>query len=325
METYEDLRQTYRKLFEDHNDRFEFYQEGINLLDLIIQDATQRRNEEYKKTKKSLRGSPAITQFYLLVIRDSFRAHYHLIKSGFVRPSFSPLRTIYETILKTYLCDIYPEIGKINYENEVLDLMPSILIKEKEEINHKLESLPISTEQRENIKKNIEKKYINAQDKEYINGMLEIPSIQTEQKEYIKRHIHKKYIKTQMKNMAYLGMSYVERRLYNEDTQKSLRDFYHSICKLVHPSIKSLNSSFEFDEKVFLDSADVGICMLASAFALTFEIHWDYIELKYKKRFLNMYEKFPLSAGLAEFFPSNNTDRLRFKDYDSLLEELKQL
>ena len=266
MGTYEDLRQGYLKLFKDQTDRFKLYPEGISLLDLMIQEVTLKRNEEFEKTKEHVTGSPAITHFYLLVIRDSFMAHHHLMKSGVVRPSFSHLRTIYETIMKTYLCKIDPEIGEINYKYEIR------------------ESQGISAEEKE-------------------------------------------LIEIKMNRMKYLGMSYVEPKLYEEETRKKSREFYHQICNLVHPSIKSLASSFELHEEVFLDSAKLGMCLLPSAFALTFEIHWDYIEPSYKKRFLNMMEKFiSLSPrGVADFFPEKQVSRLRFQSCDDLIHELKKL
>lgn len=124
IKTYEHLYRDYRRLFKNDSKAFDVYRKAIHLMHLICQDVTRRRAKELRRTKTYVTGSPAITQLYFLKILHFFMAHYTLMKEGMIMASYSPLRTIHETILKSYLCIIDPNMGEINYKYELGNSLP---------------------------------------------------------------------------------------------------------------------------------------------------------------------------------------------------------
>lgn len=261
--TYEDMYCNYRKLFKKNKEVFKVYYELIHLMHLIIQDVTRKRATELKKTKTYISGSPAISHLYILKILHFFIAHYNLMKSGTIMASYAPLRTIYESILKTYLGIIEPKLGDLNYQNEMKN---SLSIEEKEEL-------------------------------------------------------HKK-----MKSKQFLKTSFIEIKLYSEDTRKSARNFYKEICEFVHPSIKSLACCYELKEETFIDSGKLGIGLTLSAFILIFELHEDYIRKSYKKRFLKLSANYPtlIPEGVPHLIPDKKTKLIKFHIYEELLESISK-
>jgi len=134
-----------------------------------------------------------------------------------------------------------------------------------------------------------------------------------------------KQIENDYKKNSFFKTSFIEKKLYSGDIFKSTRNFYHKICSFVHPSIMSMSACFEFKPNTFIDSYKLGIGLTSSNFMVLFELYGNKIKKRYKKKLLELAKEYPkfIPEGIPALTPSKNIDKLQFKNYNELIDDLE--
>lgn len=123
----------------------------------------------------------------------------------------------------------------------------------------------------------------------------------------------------------WLKTSFIEQKIYSGKTLESMRAFYRHICSLIHPTITSLAACFEVKPNVFLDTFKLGIGMTTANFIILFELYGNQIKMRYRKKLFALVKEFPrfIPEGVPAMIPSNNTDKLKIKQYNELIDILE--
>ena len=112
MHQFEKLYLAYRKLAKNYQRELDFYYHVITAMHQTMQQVIKSFAKEFKNREKKKEGINAILDIYELNILHCFWAHYNTLKSGITLASYSNLRTIYETTLRIYVNECYPDVAE---------------------------------------------------------------------------------------------------------------------------------------------------------------------------------------------------------------------
>jgi hypothetical protein len=132
--SYQKVQKEYKTQYRNNKEITEFYDKCIYLMLQISEDILKKKIKEFTKTKTHLTGSGAINDLYQIKIIHNFSAHQDLLKNGIVLGSYLHLRTIYESIIKTYLGITQEELGELNFKMETIFKDEKTSAAEKKEI-----------------------------------------------------------------------------------------------------------------------------------------------------------------------------------------------